>query len=99
MNWIEIIRVEAAGSRERIRILEICGKIRIHKATRGSANLRVYGGNFDRELSIHIQWNSPSAPEGRSALGEALTRAIGDLGLVSHTIWVEWEGTMPGKPA
>ncbi|MCE5333260.1 MAG: hypothetical protein LLG06_01585 [Desulfobacteraceae bacterium] len=99
MNWLEIIRVEAAGPQERIRVLEICGKIRIHKKLSRLVNLRVYGGNFDRELNIHIQWISRSEPEGKSPLGKALARAIGDLGLVTHTVWVEWNGTMPGKPA
>ncbi len=84
MEWLEIISVLAAGSKEKIKILELCGKISVPQ----SARLIVYGNNLSNELSIHIQWKSESATQaGRSPLGHELSRTAGDLGLVTHTLW------------
>ncbi len=89
MNWLEIISVKAAGSIERTRVIEICSKIRIPRMNGKSARMLVYGNSINNELTIHIYWSSPSAPEGKSPLGRAMSRTISDLGLVSHTVWVE----------
>jgi hypothetical protein len=99
MNWLEIINVCAAGPRERIKILELCSKIRVPKMRGRSANLKVYGSSLSTELSIHIQWISQNEAGGKSPLGRALSRAVGDLGLVTHTIWIEWNQSISGKPA
>jgi hypothetical protein len=97
MNWLEIIDVCAAGPREKIKILELCGKIRVPRLRGRSANLKVYGSSFSTELSIHIQWTSYPELKGKSPLGRALSRTICDLGLVTHTIWTEYDQSMPGK--
>jgi hypothetical protein len=99
MNWLEIIDVCSAGPRERIKILELCGKIRVPRLRGRSANLKVYGSSLSNELSIHIQWTSYPELEGKSPLGRALSRTIGDLGLVTHSIWMECNQSMPGKTA
>jgi hypothetical protein len=56
MNRLEIIDICAAGPRERIKILELCSKIRVPRLRVRPANLKVYGSSFSTELSIHIQW-------------------------------------------
>ncbi|MGC9965270.1 MAG: hypothetical protein ABSE08_07685 [Syntrophobacteraceae bacterium] len=91
MNWLEIISVHTAGPLERAKVMEICGKIRILRMSGRSAKLKVYGGSFNTELSIRIQWISQAAPEGKSPLGCALSRALSDFGLVSHTLWIEYD--------
>ena len=90
MNWLEIINVYPARPQEKIKVLEICSKIRVAGNGNNSAELKVYGSSFNPELSIHINWTSQSEPQGKSPLGRALSRAFSDLGLVSHTLWVEY---------
>ncbi len=55
MNRLEIIDICAAGPRERVKILELCSKIRVPRLRGRPANLKVYGSSFSTELSIHIQ--------------------------------------------
>jgi hypothetical protein len=43
-----------------------------------------HGLTRNNECFIQIQWISQSELEGRSPLGRALSRAIGDLGLVTQ---------------
>lgn len=84
MEWLEIIGVESAGPKERIKILELCTKIRVPR----SARLTVYGNSLSNELSIHIQWEAKSVLEGaRSPLGRELCRALSDFGFVAHNLW------------
>jgi hypothetical protein len=94
---MEIISVHPARKQERIRALEICGKIRVGKKNGESAKLKIYGSNFSPELNIHINWTSRSPFDGKSRLGCELCRALSDLGLVSHTLWVEYDLSLPDK--
>jgi hypothetical protein len=86
MRWLEIIDVEPAGLKERLRIIEIFNAVQVPR----SARLELYQKSFSNELSIHFQWESPTAPQGgRSPLGRELSRTFGDYGLVTHALWVE----------
>ncbi|MGA2405005.1 MAG: hypothetical protein ABSG91_25455, partial [Syntrophobacteraceae bacterium] len=60
MRWLEIIDVEAAGPKEKIRIIELCSKILVPQ----SARLTIYEDGLGNDISIHIQWRSQSAPRG-----------------------------------
>ncbi len=95
MNWLEIITVEARASREKIKIIELCGNIRLPRKSGGSLKLLVYGNSLSTEISIHIHSVSQSAPNG--SLGRALSKTLGDYGLVSHKIYVEHSGSLPGN--
>ena len=86
MRWLEIISVEAAGPKQKEKIVELFNKIRAPQ----SAILNVYRDILGNELSIHIQWNSQSAPQGgRSPLGRELCCTVSEHGLVAHALWVE----------
>lgn len=92
MEWLEIISVEVAELKKRKKVIELCNRISIPP----SAELTVYWINLSNELSIHIQWGAQSAPKrGRSRLGRELGRTLSDHGLVTHTLWVEYD--QPGK--
>ncbi len=94
MRWLEIIDVEPAGPKEKTRIIELCSKIFISQ----TARLTIYEESLNDELSIHIQWESQSVPQGgRSELGRELSRAISDHGLVAHTFWVEGNRSKSGE--
>ena len=46
--------------------------------------------NLSSEVRCHIEWTSESFPEDdKSPLGKKLSRALGDYGLVRHTLWLE----------
>lgn len=91
MNWLEILSVTGAGPEERIKIIELCGKLRVPRMSGRSAKLSVYGNSFSAELSVHIHWRSQAAPVGRSPLGLALGHTLGDYGLVTHSLWLEYD--------
>jgi hypothetical protein len=88
MGCLEIIDVFAAGSKEKIKILELCNRVSVPQ----SATLMVYGNNMSNELSIHLQWMPESgAKGGKSPLGNELSRELSDFGLVTHTLWQKCE--------
>ena len=86
MEWLELINVDAVGPKSGLSALERCSSIRVPKAAR----LMFYMNSLGNSFSIHIRWNSQYAPRGgKSSLGKELSQTLSDIGLVSHSIWME----------
>jgi hypothetical protein len=86
MKRLEIIRVEATGPQEMMKIIGLCLEINVPR----SARLTVYTDSFNNELSIHIQWSARSASQaGKSWVGCELCRTVSDYGQVTHTTWLK----------
>ena len=90
MVWLETINIRSAGVGEARKVLELCSRIAESTAPDTAFRLTVFcNATYTTDISIHLQWNSDPGPS--SLLGGELTSAIQDLGLISHTVWIEQE--------
>ena len=88
MIWLEMISTRAAGIIEAERILEICRQT--HQSIAGEKLLKMTvfcNTRYATDVSIHLQWKSN--PGTGSVLGRELSSALADLGLISHSLWIE----------
>ena len=44
---------------------------------------------IETDLSIHIYWKSEPGSQDKSPLGLRISSALGPLGLLNHSVWVE----------
>ncbi len=88
--WLEIISIRAAGIEEAGKVFEICRQMVQSIAVGKQLNLAVFcNARYATDISIHLEWKSD--PGSASVLGSEVSSALGDLGLISHTLWVEQE--------
>ncbi len=100
MIWLEIISIRTAGTIETAKVFEICGEC--FKSVMGGQPLSVIvyrSACYETDISIHLRWESSPGPDGRSILGRAVGTALGDLGLINHTGWLERGKFIPGTCA
>lgn len=90
MIWLEMISIRTAGSLESNRVFEICRQCCQSVSAGELLRMAVYSSaRYESDISIHLQWRSD--PGARSILGEEIISALSDLGLISHTFWIERE--------
>jgi hypothetical protein len=95
MKWLETITLRCAGSREKREVMDLLQKIRVLEETAGSVDVEVYQSALvESDVSIHIHGSSEWIGQGKSSLGLRLAQALGDFGLISHSVWVH-EGRVP----
>jgi len=96
MRWLEMINIRTARVIEAARIIELCRQNFQSMAHEKLLKLTVYcSAMYTTDISIHLQWNSDPGPE--SILGSEVSAALRDLGLISHTLWIEQEEFSVGK--
>jgi hypothetical protein len=90
MIWLEMISIRTAGIIEAGKVFEICSQMFQSIADEKLLKLTVFcNARYATDISIHLQWKSDSG--SGSILGRGMISALGDLGLVSHTLWIEQE--------
>lgn len=90
MVWLETINIRSAGVIEARKVLELCSQIAESTAPDAALRVKVFcNSTYTTDISIHLQWNSDPGPS--SILGNELTSALRDLGLINHTVWIEQE--------
>jgi hypothetical protein len=95
MIWLEIISIRTAGIIEAGKVFDICRQMFQSIADEKLLELTVFcNARYATDISIHLQWKSDSG--SGSILGRELSSALGDLGLISHTLWIEHEEVITG---
>ncbi len=95
MIWLEMISIRTAGIVEAGKVFEICRQVFQSIAVEKLLKLSVFcNARYATDISIHLQWKSD--PGYGSILGSELSTAIGDLGLISHTLWIGQEEAVAG---
>ena len=90
MIWLEMISVRTAGIIEAGKVFEICRQTFQSIADKDLLKLTVFcNARYATDISIHLQWKSDHGSE--SILGREMSSALGDLGLVNHSLWIEQE--------
>jgi len=93
MKWIEIITLRFLAKADRQFVEELLDQISQQKGRGCPASIRVYRRCVvETDLTIHFHWEAETRTPCESALGQRLTNALRDLGLIHHSIWVEVEG-------
>ena len=97
MIWLEMISIRTAGIIEARKVFEICRQTFQSIADEKLLNWTVFcSARYATDISIHLQWKSDS--ESGSILGKEMSSALGDLGLISHTLWIEQEELNTAPP-
>ncbi|MGC8491773.1 MAG: hypothetical protein ACP5SH_08545 [Syntrophobacteraceae bacterium] len=90
MVWLETINIRSAGVIEARKVLELCSQIAESTTLDTALRVKVFcDTTYTTDISIHLEWNSDPGP--LSVLGNELTEAFRDLGLINHTVWIEQE--------
>lgn len=88
MIWLEMISIRTAGKIEAGKAFEICRQVFRSIAVEKLLKFTVFcNARYVTDISIHLHWNSD--PGNRSILGSEVSSALGDLGLINHTLWIE----------
>jgi hypothetical protein len=90
MIWLEIMSIRTAGIIEAGKVFEICRQMFQAIADENLLKLTVFcNATYATDISIHLQRKSGFG--SGSILGREMSSALGDLGLISHTLWIEQE--------
>ncbi len=88
MTWLEIINIRTARLMESAKIIEICRQSFQFCGIEKLITSTIYfSAKYPTDISIHFEWGSDPGP--RSTVGSLLSSALGEFGLVSHTLWVK----------
>ncbi len=97
MICLEMISIRTAGIIEAGKVFEICGQMLQSIANKKMLKMTVFcNARYATDISVHLQWKSDSGSE--SILGRQMCSALGDLGLVNHTLWIEREEVITEPP-
>jgi hypothetical protein len=90
MILLEMISIRTAGITEAGKVFEICRQMFQSIADDKLLKSTVFcNSRYSTDISIHLRWKSGSG--SGSILGSEISSALGDLGLISHTLWIEQE--------
>jgi hypothetical protein len=86
MIWLEIISTEAAGIIEAEEVFEDLQANEPEKLLK----MTVFrNAKYATDIRIHLQWKSD--PGTGNISSRELSAALGDLGLINHTLWIDQE--------
>jgi hypothetical protein len=92
MKCIEIITLRSLGKDSKEMVDELLRQVSEQKGPGPGlpASITVYQRpNVETDLSIHIKWEVEARNPGESPLGQRLSYALGGLGSLHHSLWVE----------
>ncbi len=94
MRWVEIITLRSPANINTQFVDELLkGASESNLPTDMSKHLveiRIYHHSVvETDLSIHIYWKSEPGSQDKSPLGLRFSSALRNLGLLSHSVWVE----------
>lgn len=96
MKWLETINIRTARVTDAAKIIELCRQSFQSIAVEKLLKLTIYhSAKYATDIGIHLEWESD--PGLKSVLGGSINEVLGDLGLTSHTLWIEHERFTVGK--
>ncbi len=97
MTWLETINIRTARVTEAAKVIELCRQHFQSIAVEELLKLSVYcSAKYSTDISIHLEW--ASNPGSESFSGRAICKALGDFGLISHTVWAKQEEAITEEP-
>jgi hypothetical protein len=90
MKWIEIITLRSLVKENRQLVDELLRQLFQQKESGVTDVIKVYHHPaVETDLSIHIHWETEAQYPSKSPLGQQLSYALKELGLLSYSIWLE----------
>ena len=94
MKWVEIISLRCPANIDTPFVDELLKEVSESDSATDTpehlVEIRVYHHSvFESDLSIHIYWKSEPGRQDKSPLGLRLFSALRNLGLLTHSVWVE----------
>jgi len=90
MKWIEIIELRSLKNETDMIKQELRGPFSETDKEDGLKEIRLYYHMLVKtDLSIHLYWENKENKPGESALGLRFASALGELGRMNHSIWIE----------
>lgn len=87
MKWIEIITLRSLAKANKRLIEELLRQLSQQKKSGLAASIRVYHHlTVGTDLSVHILWETEAQHPSKSPLGQQLSYALKELGLVNYSI-------------
>jgi len=96
MKWVEIISLRCATNIDTPFVNELLKGISESDSATDTpehlVDMRVYHHSIvETDFSIHFYWESESGSQDKSPFGLRFSSALRNLGLLSHSVWVETE--------
>lgn len=94
MKWVEIISLRCPGNIDTRFVDELLKDISESDLPTDTpkhlVEIKVYHHSaVETDLSIHIYWKSEPGSQDKSPLGLRISSALGPLGLLNHSVWIE----------
>ena len=92
-----MINIRTAGVIEAGKVLDLCRQVFESIGFEPALRLKVFcNAKYVTDIGIHLRWKLDPGPS--SVLASQLISALGDFGLISHSIWVEQEMLATAQP-
>jgi hypothetical protein len=94
MKWVEIITLRSPSKINAQFIDELLKGVSEYDSPTDTPmdliEIKVFHHSVvETDLSIHIYWKSEPGSQDKSPLGLRISSALGPLGLLNHSVWVE----------
>ena len=90
MKWVEIITLRSPATISTQFVDELLKQVVSSETPEHLIEIGIYHHSVvETDLSIHIYWKSEPGEQHKSPLGLKFSHALKNLGLVSHSVWVE----------
>lgn len=90
MRWLELIRVRAAEGNARAMARAVQDRFPELEEHPGRVDVRLYTRFWSSsDVAIHLFWEGPEPPPGKSQVGKRLAQSLKFYGAVSHSMWIE----------
>ena len=90
MKWVEVITLRSLAKGNPELVDQLLRQVVKSKGPGHPAEIRIYHhSTVETDLSIHIYWETKPQHHPESPLGQQLSYALKDLGLLNHSVWIE----------
>jgi hypothetical protein len=94
MKWVEIITLRSLAKINKKFVDELMKEVGESDSPKDTPKhlieIKIYHHSVvETDLSIHIYWKSEPGIQNKSPLGLRFSSALRNLGLLSHSVWVE----------
>ena len=88
MSWLEIIKVQTAGSQAASACRDYLAQIGPPQEAQGSTEiLQYHNATIDGCFMLALRWTTGRIPAQGSGLAHSIIRELKRFGLVDHSVW------------
>ena len=89
MEWIEMIKVQTAGSKASVACKDYLAQFQLEKNASDPPTIKKYqNAHVDGSHAILLRWSTAPPGDSGSHLAQQLGNLLKDYGMVSHSVWI-----------